>query len=70
MLTGARRNEVLVARWEICDMDSGVWIKPSAHTKQRKEHRIPLSAPTRQLLTEIRITPPVNTSFPVGVMVL
>jgi integrase len=55
MLTGARRGEVLGARWDMFDLDVGVWVKPSAHTKQRKEHRVPLSAPTVQLLTEILI---------------
>jgi integrase len=53
MLTGARRAEVLGARWDMIDLEAGVWVKPSAHTKQRKEHRVPLSVPTVQLLTEI-----------------
>jgi integrase len=30
-----------------------VWVKPSAHTKQRKEHRVPLSAPAMQLLSDV-----------------
>ena len=55
MLTGARRNEVLTARWNMFDLETGVWIKPSAHTKQRKEHRVPLSAAARQLLAEIKV---------------
>ena len=37
------------------DLETGVWIKPSAHTKQRKEHRVPLSAAARQLLAEIKV---------------
>jgi integrase len=53
MLTGARRNEVLRARWDMFNLDNGVWVKPSAHTKQRKEHRLPLSAPAVQLLAGI-----------------
>jgi len=53
MLTGARRGEVLGARWDMFDPDAGVWVKPSAHTKQRKEHRVPLSAPAVQLLSQI-----------------
>jgi len=28
--------------------------KPSSHTKQKREHRVPLSAPARQLLAEIK----------------
>lgn len=53
MLTGARRGEVLGARWDMFDLETGVWVKPSAHTKQCKEHRVPLSAPTVQVLSEI-----------------
>jgi integrase len=53
LLTGARRGEVLGATWEMFDLNAGVWLKPSAHTKQRKEHRVPLSAPAMQLLSEM-----------------
>ena len=53
MLTGARRGEVLCARWEMFDLAAGVWTKPSSHTKQRREHRVPLSQPARQLLAEM-----------------
>lgn len=54
ILTGARRGEVLGARWEMFDLDQGVWIKPSAHTKQKKEHRVPLSATAVSMLKEIQ----------------
>ena len=54
MLTGARRGEVLSARWDQFDLDAGVWTKPSSHTKQMKEHRVPLSAPATQLLAGMR----------------
>jgi len=54
MLTGARRGEVLSARWEQFDFEDGIWTKPSAQTKQKKEHRIPLSPPALQLLASIR----------------
>jgi len=53
-LTGARRSEVLSADWGQFNLDSGVWSKPAASTKQRKDHIIPLSAPARQLLQELR----------------
>ena len=53
MLTGARRSEVLTAQWAMFDLKAGVWVKPSAHTKQRQAHRVPLSAPAVQLLTEL-----------------
>ena len=50
MLTGARRGEILGSRWEMFDLENGVWTKPSAHTKQRRLHRVPLSGPALQLL--------------------
>jgi integrase len=54
LLTGARRGEVLGATWDQFDFDTGHWVKPSAHTKSKKEHRVPLSAPARQLLVEMQ----------------
>jgi integrase len=54
MLTGARRGEVLGATWAMFDLDNGVWTKPSAHTKQRRLHRVPLSGPALRLLTELK----------------
>ena len=54
MLTGARRSEVLGARWDMFDLDIGVWVKPSAHTKQRMEHRVPLSGPAIELLRGLK----------------
>jgi integrase len=56
LLTGARRGEVFNMRWADLDLETGVWVKPSAHTKQKKTHRVPLSAPARQLLASIART--------------
>ena len=54
MLTGARRGEVLGATWGEIDFEAGTWIKPRGHTKQKREHRIPLAAPTLALLSDMR----------------
>lgn len=54
LLTGARRGEVLNATWDQFDLAAGIWVKPSSHTKQKKEHRVPLSAAAIQLLTQLR----------------
>ena len=54
MLTGARRGETLAAKWSEFDLEAGVWVKPSAHTKSKKSHRVPISAPALLLLTEMR----------------
>jgi integrase len=53
LLTGARRGEVLTATWDQFDLVAGVWIKPGATTKQKTEHRVPLSAPARAVLSGI-----------------
>jgi integrase len=54
MLTGARRGEVLGATWDMFDLENGVWTKPSAHTKQRRLHRVPLNSPALRLLKEMK----------------
>jgi integrase len=54
LLTGARRGEVLGAEWSQFDLTEAIWVKPSSHTKQKREHRVPLSAPARQLLAEMK----------------
>lgn len=66
LLTGARRNEVLGARWEQFDLDAGVWIKPGATTKQKTDHRIPLSSVARELLKGMKESNPGPWLFPSG----
>ncbi len=58
MLTGARRGEVLNARWEQFDLEGAVWTKPAASTKQRRLHRTPISGAVAQLLRTIRLRVP------------
>jgi integrase len=50
LLTGARRGEVLAARWRDIDLETGTWSKPGSTTKQKTDHIVPLSAPARQML--------------------
>jgi integrase len=54
MLTGCRPKEAMLATWAQFDAQSGFWIKPSSHTKQRRQHNLPLSAPALQLMVDIR----------------
>lgn len=54
LLTGARKGEVLSMRWHDLDLSAGIWTKPPAATKQKLEHRVPLSAPAREMLLEIQ----------------
>jgi len=54
ILTGARRGEVLSATWDQFDLEKGVWVKPSAHTKQKRTHRVPLNGAAVQLLKNMQ----------------
>jgi integrase len=54
LLTGARRGELLAARWSDTDLKTGVWTKPAATTKQAALHRVPLSEAACQVLTEMQ----------------
>jgi integrase len=54
LLTGARKGEVLSARWDELDLEQAVWSKPASTTKQKSDHTVPLAAPVLQLLTDIR----------------
>jgi len=56
LLTGCCKNELLTATWNQFDLDveEGIWTKPSSHTKQRREHKLPLSPLAVELLTAIR----------------
>ena len=54
MLTGCRPAEALKASWSEFDAEPGFWCKPSAHTKQRKVHKLPLSPPAIELIDRLR----------------
>ncbi|WP_400087019.1 tyrosine-type recombinase/integrase [Yoonia sp. R78084] len=54
LLTGARIGEVLSARWQDFDLDRGVWVKPSHHTKQKRTEHLPLAKAAVTLLEGIQ----------------
>jgi integrase len=54
MLTGCRPGEAMLTDWKQFDAEPGYWIKPSAHTKQRKTHKLPLSPPAIELIDRLR----------------
>jgi integrase len=54
LLTGARRGELLVARWSDFDLVARAWTKPGSTTKQKTVHRVPLSNVAVRLLIEMR----------------
>jgi len=57
-LTGARKGEVVGAKWSQFDLDSGLWVKPAATTKQKKEHRVPLAEAAVEVLKAIKAVKP------------
>jgi integrase len=54
MLTGCRPSEAMLATWEQFDGEPGYWVKPSAHTKQRRPHKTPLSPAALELIERLR----------------
>jgi integrase len=54
MMTGCRPGEAMLATWAQFDAQPGFWIKPAATTKQRKDHKLPLSAPALELIADVR----------------
>lgn len=64
MLTGCRPDEAMKATWEEFDKQPGYWIKPSAHTKQRRVHQLPLSPAAIELIDRLRKTRKGKWVFP------
>jgi len=63
MLTGCRPGEAMFAKWGEFAREAGLWIKPSAHTKQKKEHRVHLSDAALELVDRLRHGPVGNATF-------
>ena len=53
LFTGARPKEVLGATWDMFDLKTGVWIKPSHHTKQKKVHKAKLASEALEVLHQM-----------------
>ena len=58
MLTGARVGEVKAARFEDFNLEFGSWSKQAATTKQRKTHRVPISADVTRLVRQRQLVVP------------
>jgi integrase len=64
LLTGARRDEVISARWEQFDLEHRkVWIKPGSATKQKRDHEVPLGDQALALLKTMRKAAPKDAEF-------
>lgn len=54
LFTGARLREVVKAEWSQFNLDAGLWIKPSHHTKSKIVHRLHLAPSTVELLRSMK----------------
>lgn len=54
ILTAARTNEVIGARWGELDLKNSLWTIPAARMKSHREHRVPLSPQATKLLQTVR----------------
>jgi integrase len=54
MFTGARTREALSAKWDMFDLERGIWTKPSTNTKQKKLHIAELSEEALEVLKTLR----------------
>lgn len=52
ILTAARTNEVIGARWNEIDHDARTWTIPAGRIKAHREHRVPLSPRCMELLEQ------------------
>jgi integrase len=63
MLTGSRVGEVRQAQFEQFNLELGVWSKPAATTKQRKVHRVPISADVAAIVRQRALVVPKGTPW-------
>ena len=81
LYTGARRGEVLGARWAEFDLDGGLWHRPHHRLKQGRDHHLPLASAAVDILRELAadqeakraaakkrgvLVPPAEHLFPAG----
>jgi integrase len=59
ILTAARTNEVIGARWSEFDLDQAIWTIPAERMKADREHRVPLSD---RALAVVRAADAIKTS--------
>jgi integrase len=50
ILTAARSGEAMGARWEEFDLEKGIWVVPAPRMKAGREHRVPLSERSQEIL--------------------
>jgi integrase len=55
VLTAARTNEVLQARWSEIDLEQAAWTVPASRMKAGREHRVPLPPRCIELLEKAKL---------------
>lgn len=63
ILTAARSGEIRGMTWGEIDMSAAIWVVPAVRMKGGREHRVPLSAPTVTLLSEVRPSNPAASTL-------
>jgi len=54
ILTAARTNEVIQAKWSEFDLNRKTWTVPAERMKSKRSHRVPLSAAAVAVLTAVK----------------
>jgi len=54
ILTAARTSEVIGAKWSEVNFDDAVWVIPGDRIKGGKDHRVPLTAASLSVLSEMK----------------
>ncbi len=78
VLTATRTNEVLRATWDEIDVASGLWTIPAARMKANRDHRVPLSSRSLDIVRQSKqlcagsryVFPSRNSSQPLSNMAL
>lgn len=63
IFSACRTGEVIGARWEEVDLESNVWTVPANRMKAGVEHRVPITAPMREILLERQKLTPEGCEF-------
>lgn len=64
ILTGVRSGSVRLANWSEIDFVKKLWVIPAAHTKAKREHRVPLAPQAIRLLKGVERMAGTDKVFP------
>jgi integrase len=64
ILTATRTNEATGAKWQEFNLGESTWVIPAERMKAKREHRVPLSPRTLEILQEMKSLGASNYVFP------